>query len=70
LRIALRVRQLQERCEEIISAGAALRRKVSYPFVQLGGLGVLRVVWEGVDGGGEDPWLCEPGFGRECLFVD
>src|SRR5262249_33880548 len=35
---------------------------------RLGGLGVLRGVEEGGRGGGEDPWLCGPGFRRVCLF--
>jgi hypothetical protein len=36
-------------------------------FRQLGGLGVLRDVDRERRGGGEDPWLCGPGFRRVCL---
>jgi hypothetical protein len=35
---------------------------------QLGGRGVLRGVGGGRRGGGEDPWLCGPGFRRVCLY--
>jgi hypothetical protein len=48
--------------------GRADARQV--PLRRLGGRGVLRGVWRGSvkrRGGGEDPWLCGPGFRRVCL---
>jgi hypothetical protein len=35
---------------------------------RLGGRGVLRGVSGGRRGGGVDPWLCDPGFCRVCLY--
>ena len=46
----------------------AIKGHAESPGRQLGGRGVLRGV-EKRRGGGEDPWLCGPGFHRVCPSI-
>jgi len=44
----------------------AAKRRATLGSLAVVGSGVASQVWR--RGGGEDPWLCGPGFRRVCLY--